>query len=97
MASKFRNLIASKIRHQRAARAGPGAGLESLRDLEAQMKLEKSPNPLNPFRITRPMGAANDIIENFDTDYFVPSVLTVHSTNQTFLGTRPTLRFHSEM
>ena len=73
MASKFRNLIASKLRSQ----IGPQ---KSLRDFEAKMRLEAGPNPQRPFRIR--FQTQNDFLaENpkmflatFDTDSMIPSI-----------------------
>ena len=50
MASKFRNLIASKLRHGMTA----SAPKPSLRELESKMRLEASPNHHHPFRICLP-------------------------------------------
>ena len=55
MASKFRNLIASKIRRQIMASGSLKQGSNpppSLQDLEVKMRLAVSPNPRLPFRIS---------------------------------------------
>ena len=55
MASKFRNLIASKIRRQIMASGSLNQGSNpppSLQDLEVKMRLAVSPNPRLPFRIS---------------------------------------------
>ena len=54
MASKFRNLIASKVRQQMMASGSLNQGSNtppSLQDLEVKMRLVASPNPRLPFRI----------------------------------------------
>ena len=61
MASKFRNLIASKLRGKQ------------LRGLEASMRLKKGNCSNRPFALTLPK-PENAKIETFETDDFVPSV-----------------------
>ena len=84
MASKFRNLIASKLRQQAIAVNSPNNNKKlSLRDLEAKMRLEASPNPCQPFRICLPRDfliMPPELIEGFTTDDFIPSIVSLEKT-----------------
>ena len=73
MASKFRNLIASKVRQTQMMAAG---SLEkrpscSLQELEVKMRLTASPNPRLPFRINL----------NFPSDENHTKKITDHSNS----------------
>lgn len=73
MASKFRNLIASKLRTCMNNKS-------SLRDLESRMRLVLGPNPQHPFRIELQQSSKSSsdyLIDKFDTDNVIPSIISL--------------------